>query len=395
MKGEMDMAKCCVVIDKIKSMGTLKARWNHDINEQFRKEHVLNADENLYGQNDILVACEDENGVELSYDEAVRNRIKDLRQADGRKRRKDAVLAYDIVLEFGDADDIEAENIDVDEWEKRSLEWLRETFNIAGDGKNNVISAVCHKDEASPHIHSIVTPVDERGVLCAKSFTNTSAALSHFQDTYAAKLADLGIERGVKGSSAHHKSNRRYNAEKEKAIRDVMPEPKVGQSAMDFYNEYQENLKEFITKEKERNDKTLRNLRAKYDNENRLIKEALNDEIDTLRLHYEKMEFEYKDTIDELKDNINQLNESIQQLEEEKEQLMLGNYDIADLQNAREERNYRDEMIKELNKSHPELVNQYIDICDLMEQEYEEIITNKALDENEINPLEESETYIF
>ncbi len=28
-------------------------------------------------------------------------------------------------LEFGDADDIEQENIDVSEWERRSLEWLK------------------------------------------------------------------------------------------------------------------------------------------------------------------------------------------------------------------------------------------------------------------------------
>ena len=135
------MAKACVLINKITSMGTLKSRWNHDINVTFRQEHVTNADPSQTNQNDILLSCHDENNNEISYDEAVKERIKDLQQADGRKIRSNQVKAYDIVLEFGDADDIEQENIDVSEWERRSLEWLKETFNVAGDGKDNVLSA--------------------------------------------------------------------------------------------------------------------------------------------------------------------------------------------------------------------------------------------------------------
>ena len=48
------MSRVCVHINKIKSMGTLKSRWNHDINKQFRKEHVSNADADRYSDDDIL-----------------------------------------------------------------------------------------------------------------------------------------------------------------------------------------------------------------------------------------------------------------------------------------------------------------------------------------------------
>lgn len=162
------MAKAFVHINKIKNYGALKSRWNHDLNTEFRKQHVANADPDRNKDNDILVACTDEDGNEISYEKAVKNRIKGKKQPHGRNIRKDAVIAYDIVLEFGDADDIESENIDVEEWERRSVEWLKETFNVAGDGKDNVISVVCHKDESSPHIHAVVTPVNEDGNLCAK-----------------------------------------------------------------------------------------------------------------------------------------------------------------------------------------------------------------------------------
>ena len=67
--------------------------------------------------------------MEISYDKAVKNRISGLKQADGRKIKNNQVLAYDVALEFGDSDDIEAEGINVDEWEKRSLEWLKEILS--------------------------------------------------------------------------------------------------------------------------------------------------------------------------------------------------------------------------------------------------------------------------
>ena len=268
------MTKSFVRIEKIKNMGKLRARWNHDINKEFRKEHVSNADSSRIDSNDILVSCTDDDGFEISYDVAVKKRIQGLKDARGHNIRKDAVIAYDIILEFGDADDIEAEGINVDEWEKRSLEWLKETFNVAGDGKENVLSVVCHKDESSPHIHAIVSPVDERGCLCARSFTNGSAALSLFQDTYAEKLADLGIERGIKGSSAHHKSNRRYNAEK--ALAAKIPEPEPGQSAEEYLMVYQAELEARAVRHKVQMDKMERKLRAEMDEDRLLQREAIN-----------------------------------------------------------------------------------------------------------------------
>lgn len=42
----------------------------------------------------------------------------------------------------------------LDEWCKDSLEWLQDTF-----GKENIVSAVLHLDEKTPHIHAALVPI--------------------------------------------------------------------------------------------------------------------------------------------------------------------------------------------------------------------------------------------
>ncbi|MCD8471657.1 MAG: plasmid recombination protein [Parabacteroides chartae] len=42
----------------------------------------------------------------------------------------------------------------LNEWCKDNIEWLQETF-----GKDNLVSAVLHMDEKTPHIHATVVPI--------------------------------------------------------------------------------------------------------------------------------------------------------------------------------------------------------------------------------------------
>lgn len=42
----------------------------------------------------------------------------------------------------------------LDEWCKDNIEWLQDTF-----GKDNIVSAVLHLDEKTPHIHATVVPI--------------------------------------------------------------------------------------------------------------------------------------------------------------------------------------------------------------------------------------------
>lgn len=115
---------------------------------------------------------------------------------------------------------IQVEN-KINEWSRDNIEWLQETF-----GKDNVVSAVLHLDEKTPHIHATVVPIvtgERRKAeseknngkkkykkkskdtvrLCADDVM-TRDNLERFQDTYAEKMQKYGLQRGIRGSEAKH-----------------------------------------------------------------------------------------------------------------------------------------------------------------------------------------------
>ena len=109
------------------------------------------------------------------------------------------------------------------EWCADNLAWLRETF-----GAENVVSAVVHRDESTPHIHAAVVPIvtgerrkarttasetpgkrhyrpksAARPRLCADDVMSR-IRLKQYQDSYAAAMSKYGLERGIDGSEARH-----------------------------------------------------------------------------------------------------------------------------------------------------------------------------------------------
>ncbi|WP_305155171.1 MobV family relaxase [uncultured Alistipes sp.] len=114
-------------------------------------------------------------------------------------------------------------------WCADNLEWLRRTF-----GAENVVSAVLHMDEATPHIHAAVVPIvtgerrkvlkeqtDEpnkrkyrtkstaRPRLCADEVMSR-VKLKEYQDTYATAMSKYGLQRGIEGSKARHVTTQEF-----------------------------------------------------------------------------------------------------------------------------------------------------------------------------------------
>ena len=114
-------------------------------------------------------------------------------------------------------------------WCADNLEWLWRTF-----GAENVVSAVLHMDEATPHIHAAVVPIvtgecrktrekknDEpnkrkyrtksatRPRLCADDVMSR-IKLKEYQNTYAAAMAKYGLQRGIDGSKARHVTTQEF-----------------------------------------------------------------------------------------------------------------------------------------------------------------------------------------
>jgi len=167
----------------------------------------------------------------IQFPDGVRNRTSAIQHrlnTAGLKRKigKNQVQAIRIVLTGTHADMEHIEQSDrLEEWCQDNLNWLRKTY-----GTNNVVSAVLHMDEETPHIHATIVPIvqterkkqkKEQTVkkryrtkapaprLCADEVMSR-ANLIRYQDTYAEQMAAYGLQRGIKGSEAQHISTHEY-----------------------------------------------------------------------------------------------------------------------------------------------------------------------------------------
>ena len=147
-----------------------------------------------------------------NYLQTIQNRIDDLLMV--KAVRKDAVHMCGIVI-----------SSDREFFDKLSVEETRRFFECAANyltefvGKENVISAMVHMDEKTPHMHFLHVPVTKDGRLCAKDIY-TKAALKKLQDEMPKFLQEHGfkIERGVeqeKGSAKKHLNTKEFKQQRE------------------------------------------------------------------------------------------------------------------------------------------------------------------------------------
>lgn len=169
----------------------------------------------------------------VQFPEGVRNRTQAIAhriETAGIRRKVSAnqVKAIRILLTGSNKDmkQMEAEGR-IEDWCNDSLKWIRETY-----GEQNLVSAVLHMDEKTPHIHATVIPIvtgerrkagqkEQNGEkkyrkknpqdvrLCADDVM-ARHRLKHYQDTYAQAMNKYGLQRGVDGSLAKHISTMQY-----------------------------------------------------------------------------------------------------------------------------------------------------------------------------------------
>ena len=124
------------------------------------------------------------------------------------KVRSNAVLCVEFLITASPEWDGWKNQEKEQEFFKRSVEWLEKRH-----GKENVIATSIHRDETTPHLIAYVVPIDGRGKLNARSFLGGRAALSKMQTDFHSKVKDLGLERGLEGSKAEHKTVKEFYAE--------------------------------------------------------------------------------------------------------------------------------------------------------------------------------------
>ncbi len=222
-----------MTIRKIKNSGQLTSIGKHNTREE-DKDNII---KELSELNKEYVSLGDSWDVPegCTFNDALEARIETLPYYKNRKIRADGVKAYEIVMSY-----TKDSSIDPYAWGEKSIEWLRENFDRAPDGKSNILHAVLHMDEpGNPHIHAVVLPIDEKGHFNARSFTGGSRVMSELQDTYADSVKEFGLRRGVMNSTAKHKDIAKLYAEIN-SVKANYPKPKENQSAIEYYREIQD-----------------------------------------------------------------------------------------------------------------------------------------------------------
>ena len=124
-----------------------------------------------------------------SYGQEIRHRIS----MAGCRVRRDSVKFVDTLVtvspEFAKEHDAE-----MAEYFNRAFEFLKERV-----GEENIISAVVHMDEKTPHLHLCFVPLTKDGRLSAKESLGNKKAMIQWQDDFYACMAERWpeLERGT------------------------------------------------------------------------------------------------------------------------------------------------------------------------------------------------------
>ncbi|MBQ6980550.1 MAG: plasmid recombination protein [Clostridia bacterium] len=185
------------------------------------------------------------------YMEIINNRIKEV--GVKRKVKDDAVRMATFVI-----------GAKGDYFKDMPPETEREFFADCVDfiarqmGKENIISAIVHKDETSPHIHINVVPITPDNRLCAKYYFD--GKMSEWQTkVYEEVGKKWNLERGKEGSDAKHVDPKTYNKVVKQATADARAE--------------NEDLKEVNTDMIKRLNKTLQEISEATTERDKLIAE--------------------------------------------------------------------------------------------------------------------------
>ncbi len=124
------------------------------------------------------------------------------------KVRKDAVLMCSFVL---GSDRAFFKNLSAQERQQFFVDCTR--FFAERYGEDNIISAVVHMDETTPHLHLNLIPIAD-GRLCAKQLFDRKALQNLQTDFHSVVGKKWDLQRGREGSQAKHLSTVEFKAKK-------------------------------------------------------------------------------------------------------------------------------------------------------------------------------------
>lgn len=125
----------------------------------------------------------------------VNKKVVEIESKTGRKIRSDSVKLCQYTVTLSDA-----KNIDIKNYFEQAKFFLEREL-----GAENVVSAVVHLDETTPHAHFLTMPITKDGRLSAKEIFGDRKKMQKFQDDFHAEVGSkFGLQRGVKDSFLSH-----------------------------------------------------------------------------------------------------------------------------------------------------------------------------------------------
>ena len=178
---------------KIKTMGNMGASLQHS----FRERDTPNADTRRTPDNTVLVGGDTSRAVLEAWKDRAPEKI-----------RSNAVHGLEYFV-GGSPEALKAmSREEQDAYFTDALDWLK-----ARHGAENVLSAVIHRDESTPHMTVMTIPLDARGKLNARALVGSREQLSAMQTDFAERVGKAhGLERGLQGSPARHERVQRAYA---------------------------------------------------------------------------------------------------------------------------------------------------------------------------------------
>jgi len=204
--GNPDKHYAILRVAKLKTKGSVAAALSHNL----RERETLNADKERFHENTILKGADTVQGGLQAWDARAPEKV-----------RINAVHGLEYFV-GGSPDRINAlSRTEQDAYFSNALEWFEERH-----GAENIISAVVHRDETTPHMQIIVIPLDERNKLNARALVGGKDNLRQLQTNFAEQVGlEFGLQRGIERSNARHYTIKEYYARAQTPLKDDLKLP--------------------------------------------------------------------------------------------------------------------------------------------------------------------------
>lgn len=208
--GNPDKHYAILRVAKLKTKGSVAAALSHNL----RERETLNADKERFHENTILKGADTVQGGLQAWDARAPEKV-----------RINAVHGLEYFV-GGSPDRINAmSRTEQDAYFSKALEWFEDRH-----GAENIISAIIHRDETTPHMQIIVIPLDERNKLNARALVGGKDNLRQLQTNFAEQVGlEFGLQRGIERSNARHHTIKEYYARAQTPLKDdlTLPERRV------------------------------------------------------------------------------------------------------------------------------------------------------------------------